>query len=522
MILPISQNKIQKGSYLPQKNIGSSVNLVTFAKHSPKPSNHIGFFPPFLGTSGTYSSQIQALKKEMGAFPKDIDYRKNLMINAGKNPDEAYKLRPIIGLNEIKSIMKDFNDNEEFYSVGVDDNNLKNRTLRANLHIHTLASDGFLPIEELLNKAADYADKVAQNPEFKKEPFIIAITDHDTTESTKEAINIISENPLKYKNLRVILGAEFTTYSNIATDILGVPAEAHILTYGIDPNEETFSNFVENTKTAKHQLALKMIEKANRNYEENFNQQKNFFELEEAEDLYNPLKKNIVGIYNHVVSYIETKILLNEVVLKNSELTKRMKQNNLPLDSGELIKEIKNFYAPIDKNNMARNSYKAVSQILSQNLKMEESEIKELLQNTPTSKELKQFNQSIKKDLEEYKRTLTPKYDYMPTIKDIFDALKEQDGATVGIAHPLDYTKKIKDNRQKFHVLTEIYNSFKQAGGDKAGFSEVYYQSYNDEEKILKESEETKDFFNKLSEELNLFKTGSADSHRLNIFKRYY
>jgi len=525
MILPISQNKINQSSYLPQKKVEGRTNSVILEQNAPRSSNQTGFFPPFLGTPETYARQIQALKTEMEAFPKDIDYRKTLMTNAGKDPNEYYKIRSIVGVSEIKSIMKDFNDSEEFYSVGVDDKNIKNKTIRANLHIHTLASDGYLSTQELLSKAAAYADEVAKNLKPEKgqvaEPFIVAITDHDTTESAKEAIDIISKNPLKYKNLRVALGIELTTYNNIATDFMTRPTDNHILAYGIDPNEKTFSKFIKDKKHYKHRIASKMVNQANKTYKESFNSKNNLFSLEEASNFYNPLKKDILGIHNYVESYINTKIILDEIVLKNPSLRKKIEKRKLPLQADKLMLEVKDFYYKIDKNNKPRKSIEIVSQFLGQKLNMQKSEIEEIIQATPKSEELNSFLSNSKKELEPYKITLDAKYHYMPTIEDVFNSLKNQDGAIVGIAHPLDPTKRIPNTDQKYEYLAELYNKFKQAGGEKAGFSEVYYQSYDEKLKALKAEDKTKELLNKVSEELDLFKTGSADSHRRNIFKRF-
>ncbi len=138
-------------------------------------------------------------------FPQDVAYRKQLLENAGLDPKDYYKLRSIIGIQELKSIMREFSEHEEFYSAGINDENVKNATVRANMHIHTRASDGFFSTQELLDMAAEYANKAVQNPGSRKTPFVIGITDHDTADSAKEAIQIISKNPEKYKNLRVIL-----------------------------------------------------------------------------------------------------------------------------------------------------------------------------------------------------------------------------------------------------------------------------------------------------------------------------
>lgn len=516
MILPIYQKLISQNFNQPPKDVAAKA---TFMANSISQER---LWLPFYGDSKVYSDQIQSIKQDLKDFPEDIEYRKNLMINSGKNPDDYYKIRSIIGSSEIKSIMKEFNDNEEAYSVGINDTNIKNKTIRANLHIHTLASDGFMPVQELLNKAAKYADEVAQNPESKKEPFTIAITDHDTTESAQEAIDVISENPLKYKNLRVILGTEFTTYNNIAPDIVKKPVDTHMLVYGIDPNEETFSEFINTTKEKKDAIISEMITEMNRTYKNDFNAKDDFFSIEEAKNFYNPLEKKICGIYNSMESYVETKTTLNEVVLTNPILIKKLYENNLPLDTKSLMAEIKDFYYKLNKNNKSQHGVEMISEFLAIKTYMKKEDAIDIIENTPKSENFIKFNHDIKTDLGQFKRTLTPKYNYMPTIEDIFDSVKNQKNIVAGIAHPLDSTKYIGDQGQKYEFLNELYSKFKECGKEKAVFTEVYYQSYPEQLKELQNDEKTKELMDELSENLDLYKTGSADTHRTNIFKRLY
>lgn len=481
------------------------------------------FAPSFLGQSKVYSDQMQALKSQTEAYPNDIEYRRQIMLNSGKNPDEYYKLRSIIGLDEIKSVMSGFNEHEEVYSVGINDENIRNKTIRANLHIHTLASDGFLSTQELLDKAVTYANDVAAtHRDLKKEPFIIAITDHDTIESAKEAIEIISKDPLKYKNLRVILGIESTTYNDIITDAVQKPTNTHILVYGIDPNEKSIDNFIKSTKLAKHQISEKIIDQANITYQKTFDKKNNLFSLEQARDFFNPLKKNILGIYNYMETYIQTKVVLEEVILNNPTLIEKLKQKKLPLTSNGLINIIKDYYFQIDKNNTPKKPIETIPTALTQQLDMKPSGIEKVIKEGLEVNIFSIFNCNLQKDLEEYKRTVNPKYDYMPTMETLFEALKNQNGTIIGIAHPLDTVAKIKNPEQQYEFLVKLYTQFKKACREKAGFSEVYYQSYFKRLKKLKEADHIKTLLNMLSTNLNLFKTGSADSHRTNIFKRYF
>lgn len=489
--------------------------VVTFGNNNETDLNNTSSF----GESKVYSDKINALKQEINEFKGDIDYRKNLMLNASKDPDEYYKLRSIIGLDEIKSVMKDFNDNENFYSVGENDINIKNKNIRANLHIHTQASDGFLTTRKLLDDAVSYANEVAKNHEFKKEPFIIAITDHDTTESTKEAIDIISKDPIKYRNLRVILGVEITTYNNIATNIVHYPTNTHVLVYGIDPNEKSFNTFIESTKKYKNKISLKIIKEANKVYQKTFKTKDEIYSLEEAKDFFAPLKKDILGIYNYMNKYLETKITLKEVILKNPMLIKKMEWKNLSLNADSLMSEIKSFYYEIDKNNKPRSAAEFISTYLSQKLEISPEEISNIVKKGFNSTIMEKFNLDLNNGLEKYKRTINPKSDYMPTLESLYKATKKQNRTIIGLAHPLETVEKIKDSTKINEFIKELYKEFKSACKEKACFSEFYYQSYNEKLKNINNIE-IKNLLNTISNNLNLFKTGSADSHGTNIFKR--
>lgn len=476
------------------------------------------YSPSFLGQSKVLIDQIESLKNELLAFPKDIEYRKNLMLHAGKNFEDYYKIRSIIGSDEIKSIMKEFNESEDFYSVGKNDINIKKGIIRANLHIHTKASDGKLSIQELLDKAAEYADMVAKKGT-KKSPFTIAITDHDTTESAKEAINIISENPLKYKNLRVILGAEITTYNDIAVNIAKEPTNTHILVYGIDPNEALFSNFIETTKQEKGKIAEKIINTANSVYKGFYEKTNNFFSIQEVKNYFNPVKKNILGIYNYVERYLETKLVLSEIILKKSGITKKLKQKGLPQDVDGLLEEIKVFYHPIDGNNKPRTAIKSIPDFLFEKLEIPREKTRTIIEEGLKEEQISIFWEKLRENIDQYKRSFNPKYNYMPTIESLYEVVFTQPDSIIGLAHPIETASKVKlEYQQTF--LTELYTKFKDVCQDRACFSEIYYQSYSKDLQIIQKMPKIKSLLNKLSSSFELFKTGSADTHRTNIFKR--
>ena len=108
----------------------------------------------FMGREKVLTDGLKTLKQEVAQFPKDIEYRKTLLKEIGIEPNKYYRLRSIIGSEEIKKILSEFSGNSENYTVGDNYENTINGKLRANLHIHTTASDGFFSTQELLDKGA--------------------------------------------------------------------------------------------------------------------------------------------------------------------------------------------------------------------------------------------------------------------------------------------------------------------------------------------------------------------------------
>lgn len=477
------------------------------------------FLPAFYGSTFVVDD-VAELKKDVQQFPNDINYRKNLLINTGKNPNEYYKLRPIIGSDEIKTIMKEFNKFPEVYSVGYNDSNIKNKEIRANLHIHTTASDGYLTIQELLDKASDYANEVVKtHPDYKKAPFTIAITDHDEIKSTKDAIEIISQNPNKYKNLRVILGSEISTFDNISKT-LDKPTNSHVLVYGIDPNEKVFKQFIDGTKAEKQQIQSMMVERANKTYKHFYPNAEDLFSVSDAKNFSNILNKNLLGTYNIVEKYVEAKYIINDVVLKNEKILKEMKKSDMPNEIKLFMEQYNQYQYIQNHKNHAGSVTEVLPKFLSTKIKMSENEISEILKKNLEEKE--NVLKNLKESLLEFKTTKTPKYKYMPTMETLYDSLKKQPNAIIGLAHPLKETKKIVNINDKISFLNELFRKFVSSCREKATFSEVYYQSYKDQLADFSDSFVIKLLLDDFSKSHNLFKTGSADTHRTNIFKRYF
>lgn len=471
------------------------------------------------GDSLVYMWQVDKLKKETQEFPNDIKYREQLLVNAGLPPQNQHKLRSIVGPDEIKSIMLDFDSKPNVFEYGEKGVNVIQNKMRANLHMHTTASDGSLTVQELLDKASEYADTVKRNNPNIKTPFVVAITDHDTTDGTKEAIKIISEKPLKYKNLRVILGVEMTTFNNVATNIVNAPTNTHVLVYGIDPNEPRFENFINITKAKKNELQYKITKTANDIHNKHF-KTVDFYNVKEAKHQYNPLNKNIIGIYNGMEAYFEVKTAVEHIVLKDEVIISELKKHNAPTTTKELMEKLSEFHTPTDGNNKIKGALDTLPEFISATTDLTKEDISKKLETGLNEPGIKSYMSELKSGISKYKTTLTPKMHYMPTFEILYYNLSQQKNVSMGLAHPIDTIKNITENKTKYKFLTELYSKFKSECKEKAIFSEAYYQSYKPGRKEFNESPKTQKFLKTLSRAFKLLRTGSADTHGLNIFVR--
>lgn len=107
--------------------------------------------------------------------------------------------------------------------------------MKADLHLHTTASDGRLSPQELVHRAGHLGLEV------------IAITDHDSTAGVPPALTAAKSFP----NLIVIPGVE------IDTDI--PDHDVHILGYFIDYQNIEFANTLERLRNSRYERGQKMV-----------------------------------------------------------------------------------------------------------------------------------------------------------------------------------------------------------------------------------------------------------------------
>lgn len=108
--------------------------------------------------------------------------------------------------------------------------------MKIDLHLHTNFSDGIFSPEELLDMAS------SNNYD------VIAITDHDTLDGYREAIEIAPQY-----NCRIISGIEISSVHN--------KRDVHILAYDIDDNNEELDNLLTSIQKSRLIRAQKIIAK---------------------------------------------------------------------------------------------------------------------------------------------------------------------------------------------------------------------------------------------------------------------
>jgi len=109
--------------------------------------------------------------------------------------------------------------------------------MKADLHLHTTASDGSLAPQELVRLAVDQGMDV------------IAITDHDCVDGIAPAL----EEAQYFPRLQVVPGVE------VSTDV--ARGEVHVLGYFIDYLDPSFAGTLERLRDSRQLRAQKMIEK---------------------------------------------------------------------------------------------------------------------------------------------------------------------------------------------------------------------------------------------------------------------
>jgi len=163
------------------------------------------------------------------------------------------QLKSVISGKEVLKILKGLKK-ENFVASK---ENIQKGIFLADLHSHSLHSDGAGEVQTILHQVAEYADGLYQKTGKK---FLFALTDHDTADGVKTALELIAQNPKKYRNINFVTGSEISFV--IKSDKSTNPYETiEVLAYGINPFERKTSEFFTNIRKKREKLATEFIEK---------------------------------------------------------------------------------------------------------------------------------------------------------------------------------------------------------------------------------------------------------------------
>ena len=159
----------------------------------------------------------------------DIEYKRSIIRDSHNPFYKLENLRSVVGETELIEFIKSNDNNPEIYSPSK--KNITNGTFRANLHMHTLNSDGIASVEQRLDAAQRYAEN-----KFPNGYMYIAITDHNTVLGAKEVVKILQKYPKRFKNVKVILGME--VYTAFKSRYYDKPVQVHVLTWCLNPYDK--------------------------------------------------------------------------------------------------------------------------------------------------------------------------------------------------------------------------------------------------------------------------------------------
>ena len=465
---------------------------------------------------------LEEYKTQCSVFSADNEYRKKLANAIGLNETDYFYLRSIIGENEFKELTSKLE--EKNYMPGArldltkvdshDNTYIESGEFCANLHIHTLHSDGVLSIKDLLEQACELANL---NKEKQKSPFplLLAITDHDCIDGVKEAVIEISKNPTKYENLKLVLGVELSTITN-KFNHLKKPLLIHTHMFCINPFDKELNKFIDKKRDLKLKLANETIKKLNIDLNEILTKYNIKLTLEEAALIHELVTKGQDEVYLPMKKYVGGKLLFTHYVLNNEFILNALKENNIDILTLSYEKPYTKYkFMFKDGGGYSNNYKKALNKYLAE----------EILNKTQVfidftdiiSKENELIEKSIEKALEISKKA-HPSLDVMPEAFDGFEdtlqLLSTQQYGIFSIAHPGRTVVKDVDS-DLFSLFDNMFSSFKKYAKEKAFSYEGYYQAYNGK-KYLDYLEP----INNSAKKQNLMLVGGLDTHGELITRR--
>ncbi len=425
------------------------------------------------GTSGIAIAALSFLAYKNYANIYKMRLAKDLTKELGQKITTKH-LKSIMTKKEMLKLLPKLNEQNYILSR----ENLKNGTFLADLHSHSNHSDGRISVENLLNQAAEYGDRLNK---INGKKFIFALTDHDGIDGVKEALKIIVKNPEKYKNIKFLPASEVSFIFPCQKDSerfrrfqdnVQMP---EMLVYNLNPFSENTKNFFEKIYQSREGQISKAIDNMNSYYKNS-----SFSRLEYEKFFHFPNKKLcFLNQHWNLWNYIHTKSRVIEIA----------KEQNKNAD--ELYETILN---ELKQAKRSINPYNLDEYIKNKNIQtkscMINDEIKKMLVKTIFPQKVSETEVSSQHEI---------------MLKDIINYAKKEN-AILGFAHP-GFTMQ---NFNKDKCLNGMKELIKQGEG-RIKFAEKFHQAYP----IGKEIEENElREYNEILDKLKLINIGGRDNHK--------
>lgn len=403
---------------------------------------------------------------------------KNLSVAMGQSvaPEQ---LSCVMGKNELQAILPKF----EFENYNPTSENMLNGILKADLHSHTLHSDGWGKVENILNDAVNYGNQLNKTT---GEKFIFALTDHDGLDGVKEALKLIARNPEKYENIRFVAGVELSFIHKLEKDSLkalrGCNKEvegSELLMHCIDPFSKNLNEFIDNVRKNRGDMVLNTLEELSSNIKGVK------FLREEMDEFYlkKPDENFIYNMHLRVLNYAQVKNRVNQLALErgeNPEVLYKSLMENFKIGKNE--KSLDNFEKYLEKRSIKPNT------------PLKTDAIDEICR--------KYFPK-----IENGKITAPTEH----TFEEIINAASKEQGVFLGFAHPVFLAQNFKN------PSVDIGNYIKNSKG-LIQATEKFHQGYVGPIKRGDITQNDVDEVNLIIDKFELLNVGGVDNHSWKLF----
>lgn len=376
----------------------------------------------------------------------------------------ADRLKSVMTREEFVTAIKNLKDKNYIPSK----ENIEKGIFRADLHSHSNYSDGKGTVETILDDVAKYADSMHAKT---KEKFIFALTDHDEINGVKKSLEIIANNPEKFKNVRFVTGIEASyTHPSINNDISWGTSE--VLIHCIDPFSENANKFCDDIKVQRKNMINGFMQDA-----KEINPDVNF-SMEEAIRTNFIRTPNLHGNQWSVFHYIETKRGVAKYAKEQGKNAEQLYE--------EIMKKLDpsqgRYLSTLQDKGLIRKGF------------AEDKNIKSMCNNkySPKFENGKMISQGAEH-----------------TLENIMDAFSKEKEVFISFAHPVFIIEHARDKKGQpdINVLRGFLDGIVEKSKGLIQGTEAYHQSYFSKYKTMAKE------INSFLETKNLINLGGRDNH---------